>query len=64
MSTIVIGASTVGLTAAHDIRAAGKSVIVREARNRMDDGLYTNPDFAGIPVALGAEFIFGDLAPT
>ena len=64
MSTLVIGAGMAGLTAAHDLKVAGESVVVLEARNRIGGRLYTNHDFAGIPVEFGAEFIHGDLAPT
>jgi protoporphyrinogen oxidase len=64
MSTLVIGAGMAGLTAAHDLQVAGESVVVLEARNRIGGRLYTNHDFAGIPVEFGAEFIHGDLAPT
>ena len=64
MSTLVIGAGMAGLTAAHDLKGAGESAIVLEARARIGGRLYTNHDFAGIPVEYGAEFIHGDLAPT
>jgi monoamine oxidase len=64
MSTLIIGAGMAGLAAARDLHDAGQTVTVLEARERIGGRVYTNHDFAAIPVEFGAEFIHGDLAPT
>jgi len=61
---MVIGAGIAGLSAAHDLMAAGESVTVLEARGRIGGRVFTNHDFANFPVEFGAEFIHGDEAPT
>ncbi len=60
MSTLVNGAGITRSTAACDIQAA----VVLEARGQDGSRLVSNHDFAGIPVAYGAQFIEGELAPT
>src|SRR5690349_6795705 len=57
---VVVGAGLAGLVAARDLRRAGKSVIVMEARSRVGGRCYSKP--IGIPGArdvanLGATFI-------
>jgi monoamine oxidase len=64
MSTVIIGAGFAGLAAARDLMDANKKTLVLEARSRIGGRVYTNRDFAGIPVEFGAEFIHGDEAPT
>lgn len=64
MSILVIGAGMAGLTVARDLHDAGQTVTVLEARERIGGRVYTDHDFASIPVEFGAEFIHGDLAPT
>jgi monoamine oxidase len=59
---IIIGAGASGLSAARRLSAAGRSVMVLEARNRIGGRIDTQ-HLAGfsIPVERGAEFIHGDL---
>jgi monoamine oxidase len=58
---IVIGAGAAGLAAARELTAAGRSVLVLEARERVGGRCWTRrmPGL-DIPVELGAEFIHGD----
>jgi len=57
---IVIGAGVAGLAAARDLSAAGLSVTVLEARDRIGGRVYTIRDpRVALPVELGAEFIHG-----
>lgn len=62
---LVIGAGAAGLIAAWEIAAAGKSVAVIEASQHIGGRILTilDPAFDG-PVALGAEFVHGDLPLT
>jgi len=54
---VVVGAGLAGLSAARDILAAGKSVVVLEARNRVG-GRVVNLDLGdGVVTEAGAEFI-------
>jgi monoamine oxidase len=57
---IVIGAGVSGLTAAAELVAAGASVRILEARDRIGGRIhtaYSNP--GAVPVELGAEFVHG-----
>jgi monoamine oxidase len=54
---IVVGAGYAGLTAAHRVAAAGKSVIVLEARNRVGGRSYNHPLPGGEWTELGATFV-------
>jgi len=57
---IVIGAGAAGLAAAVDLRRAGLSVLILEARDRIGGRIFTQRDPAlQLPIALGAEFIHG-----
>ena len=64
MSTVIIGAGMAGLTAAQNLAAAGETVVILEARDRIGGRVYTNRVFAGFPLDMGGEIIHGDEAPT
>jgi monoamine oxidase len=55
---VIIGAGAAGLAAAMRLSAAGKSVAIVEARDRIGGRILT-VDADGVPVELGAEFIHG-----
>ena len=58
---LIIGAGVAGLAAARELSAAGRKVIVLEARNRIGGRIYTNHDQKSIvPIELGAEFVHGE----
>ena len=59
MKVLVIGAGIAGLSAAWHLREAGINATVLEARDRLGGRVWTNHDFAGIPVEFGAELIHG-----
>ncbi len=59
MTTIVIGAGIAGLSAGYHLTQAGREVILLEARDRIGGRVWTNRDFADIPVEFGAELIHG-----
>ena len=56
---IVVGAGDSGLAAAARIRAAGRSALVLEARERLGGRIHTDHTFAGLPVERGAEMVTG-----
>ncbi|HEY3138726.1 MAG TPA: NAD(P)/FAD-dependent oxidoreductase [Blastocatellia bacterium] len=57
---LIIGAGVAGLAAAREISAAGFSVKVLEARDRIGGRLLTiHDDKSGTPIELGAEFVHG-----
>lgn len=56
LDVLVVGAGLAGLTAARRIAAAGRSVHVLEARDRVGGRTYTVP-FAGGPIDLGGQWI-------
>jgi monoamine oxidase len=55
---IVIGAGVAGLTVARDLTAAGRRVLVFEARDRLGGRVWTHRTPDG-PIELGAEFVHG-----
>jgi monoamine oxidase len=57
---IVIGGGVAGLAAAGSLTAAGRRVLLLEARERLGGRVYTSPARGpGVPVELGAEFVHG-----
>jgi monoamine oxidase len=65
VDVVVIGAGAAGLAAAAGLLAAGRSVLLLEARDRVGGRIWTRRE-AGLPVPieLGAEFIHGSAALT
>jgi len=59
LRVLVIGAGIAGLSAAWHLREAGIAATVLEARDRIGGRVWTNRDFADIPVEFGAELIHG-----
>jgi monoamine oxidase len=59
LDAIVIGAGAAGLAAARQLVAAGRSVLVLEARDRIGGRIWTDRSIGSVPVELGAEFIHG-----
>ena len=53
---IVVGAGIAGLSAARDLTAAGATVIVLEARDRVGGRVHTNTSW-GVPVEMGAAWV-------
>lgn len=60
---LVVGAGVAGLTAAGRLQAAGRKVVVLEARARIGGRVCTFRPDEGLPVELGAAFVHGDPAP-
>jgi len=57
---VIIGAGIAGLAAAKELGAAGFSVLVLEARDRIGGRIFTQKDATSeFPIELGAEFIHG-----
>ncbi len=59
MKVLVIGAGIAGLSAAYHLKRAGIEATVLEARDRIGGRVWTDRDFADIPVEFGAELIHG-----
>jgi monoamine oxidase len=62
---VIIGAGAAGLSAAHALSEAGRSVLVLEARDRVGGRIWTRYelDIGSVPIELGAEFIHGQSPP-
>lgn len=57
---LIIGAGAAGLAAAQALTAAGRRVVILEARDRIGGRIFTLPAAShGVPIELGAEFIHG-----
>ena len=59
MKALVIGAGIAGLSAAYHLKRAGIEATVLEARDRIGGRVWTDRDFADIPIEFGAELIHG-----
>lgn len=59
---IVVGAGVAGLAAAQQLKAAGFTVTVLEARNRVGGRVHSDVNSAGTTVDLGAAWIHGNQA--
>lgn len=57
---VVVGAGAAGIAAARGLRAAGRDVMILEARGRVGGRIWTTLDLAPFPVELGAEYIHGE----
>ncbi|HMB96048.1 MAG TPA: FAD-dependent oxidoreductase, partial [Tepidisphaeraceae bacterium] len=62
---IIIGAGAAGLTAASNLTAAGKKILLLEARDRIGGRIHTlhDPQWP-VPIECGAEFVHGSPAET
>jgi monoamine oxidase len=57
---LIVGAGAAGLAAAEALTAAGRRVIILEARDRIGGRIFTLPSAShGVPIELGAEFVHG-----
>jgi monoamine oxidase len=61
---IIVGAGAAGLMAARELKRAGNTVLVLEARPRAGGRILTVRSDGGIPIELGAEFIHGEAPET
>ena len=65
VDTIIIGAGAAGLAAARELKEAGRSFLILEARDRIGGRVLTTIDpSTALPVELGAEFIHGEAKHT
>ncbi|MCU1456631.1 MAG: hypothetical protein JWL73_723 [Actinomycetia bacterium] len=64
VDVVVIGAGMAGTTAARGLADAGLQVAIVESQDRIGGRIFTDHDFAGLPVEQGAEFIHTDHAET
>lgn len=58
--TIIVGAGIAGLSAGYHLKQAGQEAIILEARDRIGGRVWTNREFADIPIEFGAELIHGE----
>jgi monoamine oxidase len=64
-NVVIVGAGASGLAAAKKLSAAGLSVLLLEARNRLGGRIHTlRNDHHTLPLELGAEFVHGTPAET
>lgn len=56
---VVIGAGLAGLSAAQQLRAQGRDVLVLEGRNRIGGRIWTSMKWQDMPLDLGASWIHG-----
>lgn len=61
---VIIGAGAAGLSAGQRLRAAGRRVVLLEARARLGGRIETEWGLAGFPLERGAEFIHGGRVAT
>ncbi len=59
VDVVIVGAGAAGLAAAAELKSAGKSVRVLEARSRVGGRVFTHWSSSDFPFELGAEFIHG-----
>ena len=64
LETLIIGAGAAGLAAGRKLCAAGQSILLLEARERIGGRIWTDTTFADFPVEWGAELIHGEHAAT
>lgn len=58
---LVIGAGAAGLAAAKELHQAKRNVLVVEARDRIGGRIWTDREWAGVPVEFGASWIHGEV---
>lgn len=63
-TTIIIGAGIAGLSAGYHLKQSGYDAVILEARDRIGGRVWTNHDFANIPIEFGAELIHGNTVNT
>ena len=61
VDVLVIGAGISGLAAAKELHQGKRKVVVVEARDRVGGRIWTDRDFAGVPIELGASWIHGEV---